>query len=467
VDEGSTHRTLEIKYMETVQFEKLRSNSASLEKDLEWFGKILEERMRPYHGETLMYKDIFEIEPPDLSGDSSIYSRFIAHYDVKIGERLVLILALIPHIKPEVLDQFFLKNKGTDRIFTEFGGIKGTNHGGFMPTGETAAFIISGNHLTNRIYIKEIFSAQHYFRKHHIVHLEVPPPGEPYLAGQLVISEEYLSLFTTGESFKPDFSINFPATRLTTLMEWEDLVLEPQIKDEIENMLTWIKHQSALEVHGTFGKKIMPGYRALFYGPPGTGKSLSVTLLGKLTEKDVYRIDLSRVVSKYIGETEKNLSLIFDVAENKNWILFFDEADALFGQRTEMKDSKDRYANQETAYLLQRIEHYRGLVVLATNLKPNLDKAFIRRFQSMIYFGMPGKEERIILWESAIKELATAPINLEEMAEKFELSGGAIHNAVQYAMLSALREGREKLIREDLIKAIKREYAKEGKTFIS
>lgn len=453
--------------METVQFEKLRSNSISLEKDLDWFEKVLEERMRPYYGQTPMYKDIFEIEPPDLSEDSSIYARFIEHYDVKIGERLVLILALIPHIRPEVLDRFFLKNKKTDRIFTEFGGIKGTNHGGFLPTGETGAFIISGNHLTNRIYIKEIFSAQHYFRKHHIIHLEVPPPGEPYLAGQLVISEEYLSLFTTGESFKPDFSINFPATRLTTLMEWEDLVLEPQIKDEIENMLTWIKHRSELEMKGTFSKKIMPGYRALFYGPPGTGKSLSVTLLGKLTEKDVYRIDLSRVVSKYIGETEKNLSLIFDVAENKNWILFFDEADALFGQRTEMKDSKDRYANQETAYLLQRIEHYKGLVVLATNLKPNLDKAFIRRFQSMIYFGMPGKEERIILWESAIKELAASAINLEEMAEKFELSGGAIHNAVQYAILSALREGRERLIREDLIKAIKREYTKEGKTFMS
>lgn len=452
--------------METVQFEKLRSNSISLEKELEWFGKVLEERMRPYYGEMPIYKDIFEIEPPDLSRDSSIYSRFIEHYDVKIGERLVLILALIPHIRPEVLDRFFLKNKKTDRIFTEFGGIKGTNHGGFLPTGETGAFIISGNHLTNRIYIKEIFSAQHYLRKHHIVHLEVPPPGEPYLAGQLVISEEYLSLFTTGESFKPDFSINFPATRLTTLMDWEDLVLEPQIKDEIENMLTWVKHRSALEINGTFAKKMMPGYRALFYGPPGTGKSLSVTLLGKLTEKDVYRIDLSRVVSKYIGETEKNLSLIFDVAENKNWILFFDEADALFGQRTEMKDSKDRYANQETAYLLQRIEHYKGLVVLATNLKPNLDKAFIRRFQSMIYFGMPGKEERIILWESAIKDLAASAINLEEMAEKFELSGGAIHNAVQYAMLSALREGRERLIREDLIKAIKREFAKEGKTFI-
>ena len=452
--------------MDEDQFEKLKSNSESLEKDLEWFTRVLEERMRPYYGEAPLHKDIFEIEPPDMRDDSSIYSRFLEHYDVKIGERLILILAIIPHIRPEILDQFFLKNKRTDRIFTEFGGIKGSNHGGFLPTGETGAFLISGNHLTNRIYIKEIFSAQHYFRKHNIVHLEVPPPGEPYLAGQLIISEEYLSLFTSGESYKPEFSINFPASRLTTEMEWEDLVLEHQVKDEIENIFTWIKHRQEVENSEDFGKKIMPGYRALFYGPPGTGKSLSVTLLGKITKKDVYRIDLSRVVSKYIGETEKNLSLIFDIAENKNWILFFDEADALFGQRTEMKDSKDRYANQETAYLLQRIEHYNGLVVLATNLKPNLDKAFIRRFQSMIYFGMPGKEERLLLWESAIHKLASGDLNIQEIADKFELSGGAIHNAVQYAILSALRGNRKKIIREDLIKALKREFSKDGKTFM-
>ncbi len=116
------------------------------------------------------------------------------------------------------------------------------------------------------------------------------------------------------------------------------------------------------------------------------GKSLTASLLGKSANMDVYRIDLSKVVSKYIGETEKNLSNIFDMAENKDWILFFDEADALFGKRTSASDSKDRYANQEVADLLQRIEDFPGIVILATNLKSNLDEAFARRFQSMIYF---------------------------------------------------------------------------------
>ena len=132
------------------------------------------------------------------------------------------------------------------------------------------------------------------------------------------------------------------------------------------------------------------GYRVLFHGPPGTGKSMTVRLLGKNSGRDVFRVDLSQVVSKYIGETEKNLSRIFDKAELRDWILFFDEADALFGKRTDIKDAHDRFANQEISFLLQRIEDFSGLVILATNLKSNLDEAFLRRFQSVVYFNVPG-----------------------------------------------------------------------------
>ena len=124
----------------------------------------------------------------------------------------------------------------------------------------------------------------------------------------------------------------------------------------------------------------------LFIGAPGTGKKTLASLIGQQSGKEVYRIDLSMVVSKYIGETEKNLSKIFDAAEHKNWILFFDEADALFGKRTNVRDAHDKYANQEVAYLLQRIENYNGLVILATNKKNNIDEAFIRRLQSIIHF---------------------------------------------------------------------------------
>ena len=124
----------------------------------------------------------------------------------------------------------------------------------------------------------------------------------------------------------------------------------------------------------------------LFSGAPGTGKKTLASLIGQQSGKEVYRIDLSMVVSKYIGETEKNLSKVFDAAEHKNWILFFDEADALFGKRTNVRDAHDKYANQEVAYLLQRIENYNGLVILATNMKSNIDEAFTRRFQTIINF---------------------------------------------------------------------------------
>lgn len=148
---------------------------------------------------------------------------------------------------------------------------------------------------------------------------------------------------------------------------------------------------------------------------------------------DVYRVDLSMIVSKYIGETEKNLAKVFDMAENRNWILFFDEADALFGKRTSTNTSNDRHANQEVAYLLQRIEDFPGTVILATNLKSNIDEAFSRRFQSIIYFPMPDEELRAVLWRNMLPKqwLGDDAEELIATAAQAELSGGSIANVVR------------------------------------
>jgi len=171
--------------------------------------------------------------------------------------------------------------------------------------------------------------------------------------------------------------------------------------------------------------RIKPGFRVLFSGPPGTGKTLTASLLGKYTKCDVFRIDLSLVVSKYIGETEKNLSKLFDRAENEDWILFFDEADALFGKRTGVRDAHDKYANQEVSYLLQRIESHSGLVILATNMKNNIDSAFTRRFNSIIEFEILSTPERLILWGNNIPKniKLDKDVNLEELSRKFEVNG--------------------------------------------
>ncbi|WP_299843939.1 ATP-binding protein [uncultured Roseovarius sp.] len=269
----------------------------------------------------------------------------------------------------------------------------------------------------------------------------------------------------TGTRHRPDFQADFPAKRLTTKMTWEDLILTDRTRHEVGEILAWIEHGEVLERDAGIGRLIKPGYRSLFHGPPGTGKTLTATLLGQRTDRDVYRVDLSMVVSKWIGETEKNLAQIFDQAEGQNWILFFDEADALFGKRTEVSQSHDRYANQEVSYILQRIEDFDGVIILASNFKSNIDSAFARRFQSMIRFELPRPPERLRLWKAAFpdRSLLATDVDLEELAKGFELSGGAIVNAARYAYLARLRNQQKTISRAEIRTGITRELQKMGK----
>jgi SpoVK/Ycf46/Vps4 family AAA+-type ATPase len=168
-------------------------------------------------------------------------------------------------------------------------------------------------------------------------------------------------------------------------------------------------------------------------------------------------------VSKYIGETEKNLAAVLDRAEQRQWLLVFDEADALFGKRSETRDAHDRYANQEIAYLLQRLETFQGVVILATNLPANLDGAFMRRFESVVYFPLPGPEQRLRLWREAFSPLAELEVDLETLAVRHELSGGLILNVVRRVSLQAIAAGGRPINDSDLLRAIRQELEKEGK----
>lgn len=170
------------------------------------------------------------------------------------------------------------------------------------------------------------------------------------------------------------------AEPISTKADWEDLVLDAQTRRAVEDIVTWQQHRRELE------HEAKRGLAVLFYGPPGSGKALAAELIARASGRHAWRVDLAALISKYIGETEKNLARIFDQAANEDWILFFDEADALFGKR----DANDRAANQQVAYLLQRIEDFPGVVILATSLSSHLDEAFARRFQSVIRFGKAG-----------------------------------------------------------------------------
>ena len=440
-------------------------NIQTIEKELKWFEMFLEARTAQFFNKEL--EDPYQLDiAPDLSEEESVYAKLVNHYELKIGERLVLLLCLIPHIKPELLDTFLIKDAIIGRFYTIFGGVSGQNHNGFLPTGETAIFLLAGNNLLARTTAAKIFDETHIFYSFNILKLEESKLGEPRLSGLLSISEEMLSLLTSGNDYEPPFSSKFPAKMLHSSMTWDDLVLDTNAYDEIETIKVWINQKDNPEWNDVKHSGWMKGYRVLFYGPPGTGKSLTATLMGNECGKNVYRIDLSQIVSKYIGETEKNLSSLFQLSENKNWILFFDEADALFGKRTEMTDAKDKYANQETSYLLQRIEDFQGLIILATNFKPNIDSAFLRRFQSIVYFKIPGISQREKLWEKALSRLpGENQVDVLKLANDYEIAGGFINNAVQFAWLNARKNNSKIITNQDVLLGVKREYSKEGKIF--
>jgi SpoVK/Ycf46/Vps4 family AAA+-type ATPase len=251
---------------------------------------------------------------------------------------------------------------------------------------------------------------------------------------------------------------------MTTALEWNDLVLPKTTLDEVEEIRAWITHRDILLHDWRLDKKIQPGYRALFYGPRGTGKTLTASLLGKTTGRDVYRVDLSLVGSKWVGETEKNLAILIDQAEAGDWILFFDEAGALFGKRTEVESAHDRYSNQEVAYLLQRVEDFSGVVILASNLKGNIDETFTRRFHSTIYFPVPGPDERLRLWNGAFSDRSKLEpaVDLTRLAEQYEVTGGAIVNVLRSASLMAVRRGAQAVGLDDITEGVRRELRKGG-----
>jgi len=443
------------------------SSGKVLEKELAWFHQVLDTRVRHYSrakGEE--GQDPLTIPAPDLTSDDCYYARLVNHHELAPEERLVLMLALAPDIKPEFLDIYFTQNSDYERGFSEFGGILGRRHSGFIPTIESAYFLLSGGSIRLRLLYAHIFESAHIFQRFKILDLDYRDKSEPMAGTPLRLNQHVLDMLILGYIRDPETGVDFPAKRLDTGLEWEDIVFTPQTYEQLEELRAWLEHEKELLDGWQFRKYIKPGYRCLFYGPPGTGKTMTAGLLGKISDRAVYRIDLSQLVSKYIGETEKNLEKIFTQAEMRNWILFFDEADAVFGKRTTVSDAHDRYANQGTSYLLQRIEDCPNVVILASNNKSNIDDAFYRRFQSTVYFPMPRKPERLKLWEQGFSPVSTLEneILLEEIAEQYEMAGGAIMNVIRFTSLMAIKKKSRIITYDDLIRGIQREFNKEGRT---
>lgn len=260
-------------------------------------------------------------------------------------------------------------------------------------------------------------------------------------------------------------SLGSLARRLEPRYRRDDLVLTDTLDRELALALSWVRHRQQVFGAWGLGARLPNGWglTVLLSGPPGTGKTMAAQVLGRELDADVYRVDLSQVVSKFIGETEKHLGALLDEASAAGIVLLFDEADALFGRRSEVRDARDRYANLEVGFLLQRIEEHEGVVLLSTNRSGDMDEAFLRRFQFVLPFSLPDAPLRVRIWRGLLPWGACGDdIDVDWLAERFQVSGGDIRNAVLAAAFLAVGEG-ERIHQRHLLQAVRREVLKSGR----
>lgn len=426
--------------------------------ELDWLGRVIEGRLKHFFAAT---ETAFAPPAPPSLPPASALGRMVGNARLDPSARMVLALAIAPHVNSSILDPFFVKNSAIDRIFSQFGGLLSDN--AFAPTAETALFLVAGADTPARIEAMRLFDSDHPLRR--IAGVALGTEGKAAYGAPLVLPVHRVVALCEGSPPKPDFAPNFPAKRLTTGLDWDDLAVPRDLQHNLGHIVAWLENRQRILEDWGLSKQLGAGFKALFYGPPGTGKTLTASLLGKRTGLDVYRVDLSMVVSKYIGETEKNLGTVFDLAAEREWILFFDEADALFGARTGTTSSNDRYANQEVAYLLQRIEDCSSLVILATNLRGNIDDAFFRRFQMALGFTRPDAAQREQIWRGLTAKLPLdADVDISQIAQDYALVGGSITNVVRHAAITALRRKAAAVNSADIKDAVASEMRKEGRT---
>lgn len=390
-----------------------------------------------------------------------ISGKELAHQEV-----VILLMALLPRLDPSLLKRIYLEFPGSELF-----DFCSTNDNGrlFYPTIQAAQYVLGGDSISERLKALDYFGPDSVLSKEELIVFSGSAHEHASMNSQISVHEEAFNKIIFGSELLPKMSNDFPAEQILTRRSWTDLILPQTTLQELKSIEAWYNSSRILMEDWNMQTKLKPGFRVLFHGEPGTGKTLAASLLGKYTQRPVFRVDVSMLVSKYIGETEKQLAKLFNKAENKNWILFFDEADAIFGKRTSVKDSHDKYANQEVSYLLQRIETFSGLIILASNFKNNMDKAFTRRFHSCIQFNNPKHEERLRIWQQNLPEqLQLEDIDLEQIAQRYELTGSNIMNIIQDVSLKtiALKEPGYKVSVDMLLDSIKKEYVKEDKIFM-
>ncbi|MEM9685563.1 MAG: AAA family ATPase, partial [Bacteroidota bacterium] len=292
---------MEIATMHTTNSKKeapdasLQHNAKVLTRELAWLSQVITTRVALHFGHETPYRAIEDLPVPNLAVNGGPYASFVQQQGLDTAERLVLILALAPHLKQGVLDILTTKNQDYDRRYSEFGGVFMEGHSGLIPTTETALFILAGDDIAKRMHYQYLFRPDHVLVHTRVISRNTRKKGTPRGSGVWMVSEEYMDSLITGRPYEAAYGEDFPAQRIHTQLEWEDLILASPTAKSLQEIRNWVAYGHIVMHDLGLGKWLKPGYKSLFYGPPGTGKTVTAALIGKSTQKLVYKVDLSMV----------------------------------------------------------------------------------------------------------------------------------------------------------------------------
>ena len=405
----------------------------------------------------LMSDGINAFHPPQLTGTGE-YEKFVREHKLNSAERLLLLLTLAPHVTPDIYEGL-LDAKNSYHFFEVSGQRQ------LLPSGRTFMKLVSGGELRGMLDAQRYLSTTHFFYRQGVIQLGSVMPGAVAESGALNIGPAYKDLFLFNSHGSPRFSDEFPAQLLETTLQWNDLVLTGHVASGLEEICLGAELKINAGEEPVLARHERPGYRCLFHGHSGTGKTEAVALIAQRLGRKVYRVNLSSVMSKYVGQTIKNLESLFNTSEHRGWILFFDEGDALFGKRAagdKSEDSNAQHSNRDVAFLLQRIERFTGIIFVATNLSKNIDDAFSRRFEAAINFGglSPELYERVWLENLPKHFTRDQGIDFRYLQPNYPFTPGSIINVIKRLWKRMSLRGETHIKQAELLMLMKDELTK-------
>ena len=432
---------------------------ASLDSCLTYFERILNERLCSFFEHREFDENVFDAgflsEFP-----SSPLANFKHQYNLSDIEFVFLLTALITHIDQHLIERNVLSLLKANSDFPEIGGLRGTNQRHFIPTIQTALFIIAGNQRSKMLEARNIFNSEHRLIKDQVLIIEAPGKGEPFTNSVFSMEEEYISLFTTGKIEVPVYNSSFPAMYLITSAYWDSLVVNDLVKQGIMDVRTWLQNKNAYDHSIDLHHKRANGYKVLLHGPSGTGKTLTATLFGKDVNYKVFRIDLALLFSNNKEEIETIIENLFRKAERRTWILLINQAESLFEKNDVKNNLSAVYSNLFIPYLLERIDFFPGIVFFETNSIEKIDKTFLNKLQQKIEFTLPSILERKQLWSIYLpaRFSLSKDVDIVKIAEKYSLTGAEISNSIESITIKAIKRNEYYITMEDIVSVIEGLY---------